>query len=366
MARRSSRCHATETTVVGLRAVVLENEHLRALIVLDRGADVLELWHKPSNVQVFWRSPLGVRPYGLFMPAEHADRATFFDYYAGGLQEIFPNGGPSCRYKGAELGFHGEACKIPWQGEITNAEDEASVRCETRTARLPFYLTKRFSLRATSQLLHIDAALTNESGQEMDCMWGFHPAYGEPLLGSNTRLHIPARDVEVHPEAFATRQRLRPGATFPWPGPTADAAHPRIDRLLPGAGPSADLCYLKGLEEGWYLLVNEDTGLAAAMRWDPAVFPYVWFWQECHDVAGYPWYGRYHIVAVEPWSSYPGSGLGEAMRRGTQLRVPPHTTIATQLAIGAVHIDPDAGVPCGVDDRGRVQYTRPAMHNDRR
>lgn len=354
----SPACSISEATISGLRAAVLENKVLRAVVLLDRGADVLELWHKPSEIQVFWRSPLGVRSHGLFMPAEYGDRATFFDYYAGGLQEVFPNGGPSYRYRGAELGFHGEACKVPWTGEITAADDEVALDCTTRIARMPFHLRKRFILRSDTSVLEIEASLTNESGQLLDCMWGFHPAYSEPFLGPKTRLYTGAREVEVHPEPIGSRYVFEPGSTFPWPGPSGNPRHPRVDDLLPAEGPSADLCYLKGMTDGWYVLINEERGLGVAMGWDTRVFPYLWFWQECHDDAGYPWYGRHHIVGVEPWTSYPSSGLGEAIRRGTQLQVSPHATIATKLVIAVFARDRSAGDPIGVDERGLVRYER--------
>jgi hypothetical protein len=49
--------------------------------------------------------------------------------------------------------------------------------------------------------------------------------------------------------------------------------------------------------------------------------PYLWFWQEFGATQGYPWYGRHYNIGLEPFSSYPTSGLAEAVRNGTALTI---------------------------------------------
>ena len=45
----------------GLKAAVLENELLRVVVLIDKGADVYEFLHKPTDTDFVWRSPWGVR-----------------------------------------------------------------------------------------------------------------------------------------------------------------------------------------------------------------------------------------------------------------------------------------------------------------
>jgi hypothetical protein len=184
-------------------------------------------------------------------------------------------------------------------------------------------------------------------------MWGLHPAYSEPFLGSRTRLHIRAGDVQAHPEQFGRQQHVRPGFRAQWPtGPDGG----RLDYLFPGNGATADLVYLK-CEEGWYVLHNEATGVAATVTWDCELFPFVWFWQECQDAAGYPWFGRYHIVGVEPFTSYPSSGLVEALKHGNALRVAPSNSVSTVMRIGATAFCTRKSlVVSGVRDEGSVIF----------
>lgn len=342
-----------ETAVDGLRAFALANDRVEALVCVDRGADVLELRSRASGAQVLWRSPRGERSPARRPFAEHGSAATFFDHYPGGMQEIFPNGGPSCVYEGAELGFHGEACKVPWSADPERAEDGgALLRCETRLARLPFALCKTFALAPGAAALRVEASIENLGRRDLRYMWGFHPAFGAPLLGGRTRLHCAARTLEVHPEAFGARQTLPPGEHRAWPGDPGEA----LDLLRGPESRSADLWYLNGYDDGWFVIENEDSGLAATMRWDARVFPYLWLWQECHDDAGYPWFGAEHVVGVEPWTSRPASGLSTAIENRTAPLLRAGETRTTALAIGVAERGERRGRPAGVSPDGDVIY----------
>ena len=52
----------------GLKTAVLENELLRIVILIDKGADIYQFVHKPTDVDFLWRSPWGVRDPSKFLP----------------------------------------------------------------------------------------------------------------------------------------------------------------------------------------------------------------------------------------------------------------------------------------------------------
>ena len=344
-----------EETLEEEKVVVLENDVIRVVVAPLLGAGILEMVHRPSGTQLLWRPPGGARRPGRDLPAEYDTSTSFFDYYPGGCQIILPNGGPSVRHNGVELGFHGEACKVAWQWRTESRPSMAAVVCSTSLRRAPLEVSLCYSLTEGSSCVRIGATVRNLSAAPVECMWGFHPAYGEPFLGPRTRLHAPAGTVEAHPERFANRQHVAPGFKGRWP---AGPAGQRLDYLFDGHGQSADLMYLR-CSEGWYVLHNEGSGLAATMKWDADVFPFLWFWQECCDEAGYPWFGRYHIVGVEPFTSYPSSGLDEALRRGTALRLPPNEALSATLSIGATSFSAGRDlVVAGVDDAGSVNVQK--------
>ena len=55
---RNYGCRQTEIILKGYRALVMENEKLRATILLDKGSDLYELLYKPADIDFMWRSPL--------------------------------------------------------------------------------------------------------------------------------------------------------------------------------------------------------------------------------------------------------------------------------------------------------------------
>jgi galactose mutarotase-like enzyme len=334
------------------KVLVLENEELRVVVSPDHGAGILDLVHRPTGVPLLWKAPGGLRAPGRDLLAECDASTTFFDYYPGGCQVVLPNGGPSVRHNGVELGFHGEACKVAWNWSTVANSEMAAVACETSLRRAPLDVSISYELAESASSLTIAMTVRNVSDAPVDCMWGLHPAYSEPFLGNRTRLHIGAKDVEGHPEQFANRQNLLPGFQSRWPiGPDGL----RLDYLFNGDGATADLMYLKQTD-GWYVLHNEESGLAATMKWDSDLFPFVWLWQECRDKAGYPWFGRYHIVGVEPFTSYPSMGIAEALQRGNALQLPPRGAISTVLRIGAVQFPVRQQTVAGVNDDGSVTF----------
>ena len=76
---RNHGCRVSDAwTYRGLKTLVMENELLRVVVLADKGADILELVHKPTDVDFLWRSALGsarpleVRPHDR-VPAGHVD-----------------------------------------------------------------------------------------------------------------------------------------------------------------------------------------------------------------------------------------------------------------------------------------------------
>ena len=76
--------------------------------------------------------------------------------------------------------------------------------------------------------------------------------------------------------------------------------------------------------------------LGFGLAWDPRVFRYIWIWQALGGGIGYPWYGRTYNMGLEPWSSYPCSGLEDVVKRGTQLCLKPGEHIDVWLTAAAL------------------------------
>jgi len=315
----------------GMRAVVLENELLRVVVLADKGSDIVDFLHKPTDTQFLWRSPLGiVNPFSS-QPSVASSEGPFTDFYEGGWQECFPNGGRNCLYKGAEYGLHGEVWGLPWDVEVVRDDvEEVAVRFTVATRRSPFLIEKTLRLSSGQAVLEIEETVHNVGEEEMAFMWGHHPAFGGNFLDEHCVLFAPAARV-VNEQTLAPTSRFSPGQEFPWPkGATRNGQQVDVSRILPANARVSDMFYLVDLREGWYALVNQKKKLGFGVTFDLSVFRCLWMWAVYGGEFGYPWYGRAYTVAVEPFSSWPAV-LTRAVENGTHLSLAAGESISTRL-----------------------------------
>ena len=311
----------------GLDMLVLENEKLRVSIAVGRGADIVELLHKPSDTDFVWLSANGIRHPALRSVTPPDPRMAFYDSYPGGWQEVFPAGGAPSGGPGLPFGrhgMHGEVWHRPWDWQIT--EDSASgvaVRLSVRAETLPYRLVRDVRLSSGTAVLEFQETATNESGTDLPLMWGHHITFGPPFLGPGARIEIPPGVEVVTGDISRThpQRRLADNRVFPWPcalGP--DGAAVDLSRL-PLAGTPSEMVYLRGFKEGRYA-VRAENGLGIELGWDATVMPFVWFWQEFGAARSYPWFGRHYNIGLEPFTSIPREGLAAAVENGTVQYLP--------------------------------------------
>ena len=345
-------CRIAEASIGGIESLVLENEHLEVSVLVGKGTDIFSFRHRASGTDFLWKAPWGVRDPATTIQDTANSAASFLDYYFGGWQELFPNAGAGCTYRGAELGVHGEACKVPWSWQIKEETSRRiSVRLRARMVRTPFLLEKQLTLEAGRATLLIEESVTNEGADAVDFIWGHHPALGAPFLSGNCRLYAPARVVETDDSNLflAPQRRFE---SYPMIE-TADGDPFDISRIPPPSARVTMQSFLRELAEGWYAVVNQETGLGFAMSWDLEVFPYLWLWEELCGSADYPWWGRCYVAGIEPNSTPTGGGLAQAVENGTQHRLPPGKSLHSVLRATAFVTQ---GEPRRVDPEGRIEY----------
>lgn len=322
-----------EYTYKGMQVVFLENETLRFGILADKGTDVFELNYKPRDMDFVWLTAGGVRDPRAYLSTSPDPLSTFNDYYLGGWQEIFPDGGLPALYEGVQFGQHGEISNLPWDYDIiADTEAEVAVRFSVRTQKTPFYLEKEVRLRAGERALTFSERLVNESDVPLHAMWGHHLTFGPPFLDAGCRLRFPDGTTVVPDEGLVhpTDRRVQPGKSV-WPAATGmDGAPVDLSRLPPRGTPS-DVCYLTDVPEGWYEVANPATNLVFRLEWDVATMPHVWFWQEFGATKESPWWGRHYNIGLEPFTSHPGHGLPAAIGNGTARLIGPREELRFAL-----------------------------------
>jgi hypothetical protein len=328
-----------EITMAGLPAVVLENELIRVTVLPGRGCDITEFCYKPRDMDFTW-----LPPWALPNPADSAGTAdgagSFFDTYSGGWQEILPNGGAACTYRGAALGQHAEVSALPWDAEITADEPgEVAVTCTVRTRRLPLALRKTLRLASGHPTLLVEEELINTGPVDVEAMWGHHIAFGAPFLREGCRVTLPD-GISVIPHDTAIDppdRRVSPGGPWDWPRVPAQHGGSIDLSVVPGRGAASDIVYLAGFgERAWYEITDPALRLGLRVGWDGGVLPYLWLWQESGATTDYPWWGQVQVTGLEPFSSYPTSGLAAAAANGTALRLPGHARRELRMEITVV------------------------------
>lgn len=339
-----------EWTYRGLRCVTLENEVLRVSILVDKGTDIFEFLHKPSDTEFMWRSPTGIRNPATFVPTSVRAEGSFLDYYEGGWQECFPTGGTPATVYGTNVGQHGEVCLIPWNYiVIEDHPDRVQVKFWVRTYRTPFLLEKTLELGRNSGALSFEEHVTNEGQEPMDFVWGHHPAIGAPFLDESCRITLPGGSVQVLDSGAPSRCRVGRGYAWPIvPGQNDELVD--LSKFPPHETRASDLVIVTDMPGGWYALTSEKRGVGFGMVWPLDVFNSLWYWQEFHGGRQYPWYGRNYNIALEPWTC-PQMNIAEARKAGTQRELAPGESLSVRfkaIAYSGIarvnHIEPSGEV----------------------
>lgn len=339
--RRNSGCRLMlDQSWCGYHAVTLQNRWLRVTVLPEKGGDIVEFLHKPSDTDLMFLAPNGLRR------AEHAEPTlgtapgAFMDRYPGAWQEILPAGGPPAAFGGIDFGQHGEISVLPWRCELLRDEPgEVAVRLTVQTIRTPFLLERTMRLSADAAALVLEERITNLAPQPLPLMWGHHPALGGGFLDESCRIELAAARVEVPAaEAFAT-QRLAPGYQGDWPhARSRDGVCIDLSRMPAPGARTADFFFLTGLGEGRYRVVSERLKLAFELTWDLAVMPHLWFWQVARGAENYPWWGQTYNLALEPFTSRVAS-YPEAAARGDALLLAGHASRQFQLVAALQPVD---------------------------
>lgn len=297
--------------IVG-RILLLENERIRATVLPDQGADLASLIDQRTHHELLFQAPWGRRD-RRWLPPYGDSQSTWMAAYGGGWQVLCPNAGAETNGPGVRWGYHGEACLLAWT--VLQAAPHTA-ELEVRLSTAPLRLRRSISLRDAA--IRVEEELTNESEAGIEVMWVQHPAFGQPLIGPGARLETAARLVRTDSELAG--DTLAANGEWPWPVAADRCGQPVDLRELPGPGERrALLAYLENFECCEAAIVNPRLDLTVTLRWSGETWPSAWLWQEVHATRQYPWFGRAHVVAIEPASTVPAWGTERARQHGGSL-----------------------------------------------
>lgn len=288
-----------------MEEVVIRAGSAVAKVDLNRGGEITSYWDDRIGAEV-----LGIRDASGQNLAGHSavsqNTQGFYDDYRGGIQELFPNTADATTVLGSELPFHGEVCSTKFH---LVARDESSVSMRAELKRYPVDIEKRVELLDSGNL-RMSSTVTNLSTRELPFSWALHPVFSEYFVGDGAQLFMRAESAYAHPSDFSSRQKYAPGSTV-----VLDSEDElQILDLTPGSDGVADLVYVK-LKEKWFRL-GRPGSWHINLRWSNEMFDCLWVWQECHAPGDWPWWGRFHMVGIEPHTTHPARPLAEHVAQG--------------------------------------------------
>jgi Domain of unknown function (DUF4432) len=326
--KRFHQCRTDEYGWHGHRLVVMENSLLRIGILASKGADIVEFRYKPRDMDVLWHAPQAISPPGQYISSVASSQGAFLDYYAGGWQEIFPNGGPATKYKGAELGEHGEVALLPWDVRVCeDSPQRVEIEFSVETFRTPFRLTRRMILEEQASVVQLKERVTNLGEEDLALAWGHHPVFGAPFLEAGCVIDLPPCEATVPEYARGLNRRLDLGR--------CELAQANV--ILGKERRTEDVVLFTGFREGWAALRNPSRKLAVGFVWEIAAFPYLWCWQVFGGSWGYPFYGRTYNVGIEPFNC-PILPLDRCIEEKCARMLPAGQEIASLMEVGVFEV----------------------------
>jgi hypothetical protein len=315
----------------GHRAISLENDLLRIVVLPEKGADIYAFVHKPTGLDFLWKNPVGLWPPGA-PPHDGSDGVAFLQNYEGCWQELFPNCGDATTYKGMGIPFHGEVATQPWQFSIEeNSDGRLAVRFSIETRQTAFRLERVMRLERGSPQLILDETVTNLGATDQHFVWGHHVVVGGPWFEAGCKLDAPARTIVTGDVLYEEKTaRLAPGQREPWPhARTRDGG--RVDlSIIPGPeAHSHDDALITDLSEGRVSVTNPRLNLTFSLHWDVAVFKWIVNWQIYGGADLPPFKGMAYGAGIEPWVS--SKALGPAVEAGEAIQLAPREKFSTTL-----------------------------------
>lgn len=266
----------------GFTSYVLENEHMRVVIVPELGAKIASLVDKAAGHE--WLAP----PSHPVRAREYGD--TFIHHDMAGWDEMCPtiNACQSPHDPAEQLPDHGEVWALPW-----HLLDEQGETLALRVAgrALPYVLTRTAALEGST--LRLDYHLKSLSDAPIPFLWAAHPLFNGD---EHTRIVLPDDVTQVvnvadHPLWGAPDRLLD--------YPLTPGIAQRLDRVGEPSLKDYRKYYLRPeLPVSAAALVQEDIGRRLHMSWDESLAQYLGVWVDEGT------YSRGTTVALEPASGY--------------------------------------------------------------
>ena len=254
----------------GLRALDLKNgKNMELTLLADRGLDIASLSYKGINIGL--NNKVGIRSPYLF---QEDGASGFLKQFFGGMLTtcgITYAGGAGVD-NGKALGLHGPYDNIPAQQVCARVDYEGDDRIlrvngdvhEAEVFGTDMLLKREIVLESECDKLRIHDVVINQSFEQQPVMMIYHINFGYPMLDAGAK-------------AYFSAGKVTPRSDF-----AAEGMGNYFEMEEPGCGRD-EQCYYHTEQpadgEGFAMLHNEKLGMAAIIRFDKDVLPFMCEWK---------------------------------------------------------------------------------------
>lgn len=283
-------------------SVALDNGILSATVTPGLGGTITALRHLPTGAELLARTPWETLPDPLDVAP---DEATWLTRFAGGWPVMFPNAGDACADGPVRHGFHGEGSVAAWEAQRMG-EDLILTR---RFQAVPVTMRRRMRLAGN----RLEVAETVTAHDPCTVLWGQHVTFGSDLIAGAAILDTSARCLHACANFTPPESPLSPGASGTWP--VLPGRRGPVDLRHPPEGAALLACLADLGPEPWASLARPD-GLTVRLDWTADPWPLAWLWVETGGTTDPPWNGQARMIAIEPCTTWPATGLARARAAG--------------------------------------------------
>jgi len=298
-------------TLLSHKALIVENRTLRVVVLPELGGRIWSVLYKPLDREVIWQNP-------RIAPQRVQFGSAFDNYWCGGWEEMFPTAAPSTIH-GELFPDHGELWSLPWTARKERGSDSVTLRLNCQTPISGVVVEKALTLRGDEPSFELSYRIENRGPGELPFLFALHPAMA---VSAGDRIDFPDMLLAVDPSYPGTLADV--DAPFRWPMAPGKRCETDLRTIQPPSSQEVYFLYGHDLQEGWVAITNPVKKFSAGFTFSPEVF------RSCWIFASYGGWRGYHMVLVEPCTSYPQQ-LQDAIRHGRANTLAPGAVFQTTV-----------------------------------
>ena len=289
----------------GITILVIENGRIRAEIAPQLGGKFTSVYHKTLEKEFLWRNT-------SLKPEKHEPGADYDSNFLGGIDELIPNDIPET-IDGIDYPDHGEL----WTTALDYVITDNRVILTGLLPESGLFYHKTVSLPEGKPEIEITYRIRNTTHGIRRFLWKLHAAL---QISEGDRLLTTASTGRI---VYPGSSRFPDNGPFAWPETGGTDAS-----VVPPKNGTMDFFYLWDAAEGAMSMISGGNAFRFGYRYDPAVFPYQWYF------ASYGQFRGHYTAILEPASAMPVS-VNEAAALGQCTVLKPGEEIRTKVTICA-------------------------------